>query len=88
MFSCSVHFIKHNMAGNINTTKRIKTFVPLMNINIPNEYTLSVKSKLKGVISMNVRKTSAIKSFEDSIIKTGAKEFFIWRYGGQEWATC
>ena len=59
-----------------------------MNINIPNEYTISVKSKLMGVISMNVRKTSAIKSFEDSIIKTGAKEFFIWRYGGQEWATC
>ena len=32
-----------------------------------------------GVISIEIRKTSATKSFEDSIIKKGAKEFLIWR---------
>lgn len=75
-----ISFIKHNMGSNINVTKRIRTFIPLVDIIIPNENTFfSVKRKLMGVISIKVGKTSATKGFKENIIRKGAKESMIWK---------
>ena len=74
-----ISFIKHNIS-NISVTKRIMTFIPLVDITILNENTFfSVKRKLMGVISMKVGKTSVTKAFKENIIRKGAKEFMIWR---------